>query len=294
MSADSLQTPGVRGNVILRNAPFRRLWLARSASHLGDGASLIALLLYVKQIEHAGISVAILLLAQSIPHLMGPLFGASVDRFDLKWLMIGCEFTQAVIFAGLAWWLPGFPILITTVVVASVLDTMFGPASNSLIPALVEGPDLMQANAWVGSSLNLQVAIGPLLGGLLVTTLGVRAGLAANALSFAISAACLVGIPRTLRGVSASPPNLRRASIEGLVFAWKTPVVRAVVLGAFLVVAFAAVDNIALVFLTRDLLHSSALGFGVVAAAFGIGMLIASTGLSWRRSMPHPAALVLV
>src|ERR1700730_4357627 len=259
MSADSLQTPGVRGNVILRNAPFRRLWLARSASHLGDGASLIALLLYVKQIEHAGISVAILLLAQSIPHLMGPLFGAAVDRFDLKWLMIGCEFTQAVIFAGLAWWLPGFPILITTVVVASVLDTMFRPASNSLIPALVEGPDLMQANAWVGSSLNLQVAVGPLLGGLLVTTFGVRGALAANAISFAISGALLVGLPRIRRDLGKGTRSVRVATLEGLIYAWKTPAIRAVVLGVFLVVAFVAVDNVALVFLVRDVFHANAL-----------------------------------
>jgi hypothetical protein len=57
-----------RGNVLLRNASFRRFWFARSASHLGDGASLIALLLYVKEIEHSGIAIGALLLAQSLPH----------------------------------------------------------------------------------------------------------------------------------------------------------------------------------------------------------------------------------
>lgn len=283
-----------RGNVLLRNASFRRFWFARSASHLGDGASLIALLLYVKEIEHSGIAIGALLLAQSLPHLLGPVVGAAVDRFDLKWLMVGCELTQALIFAGMAWWLPGFPVLLGLVAIASVLDTTFSPASNSAVPTLVEEPDLLQANAWVGSSLNLQVAVGPLLGGLLVTTFGVRSALAANAISFAISGALLVGLPRIRRDLGKSTRSVRVATVEGLIYAWKTPAIRAVVLGVFLVVAFVAVDNVALVFLVRDVLHTNALGFGIVAAAFGVGMLVASIGLTSRRSISNPALLVLL
>lgn len=59
---------------------------------------------------------------------------------------------------------------------------------------------------------------------------------------------------------------------------------RAVVAALFFGVAFAGVDNVALVFLSRDVLGAGPLGFGVVAAAFGIGMLVASVALSGGRS----------
>ncbi len=257
LSPEPPREPGQRGNVLLRNASFRRYWLARCASHLGDGASLLALLLYVKQIEHSGIAVAVFLLAQSLPRLLGPVLGAAVDRLDLKWLMVCCEAVQAVIFAGMALWLPGFPALIVLVVVASILDTAFSPASSSAIQTLVEEADLMQANAWGESA--------PVL---------------------------LVGIPRIRRDVTATTQGIRAATLEGLVFAWHSQAVRAVVLGAFLLVSFTAVDNVALVFLTRDALHTSTLGFGIVSALFGVGMLVASMGLSWLRTGVHPAVLV--
>ena len=53
----------------------------------------------------------------------------------------------------------------------------------------------MRANAWMGMSLNIQVAAGPVLGGLLVELLDFRGALAANALSFVLSALFLLGLP---------------------------------------------------------------------------------------------------
>jgi MFS family permease len=64
-------------------------------------------------------------------------------------------------------------------------------------------------------------------------------------------------------------------------------------LGTFLIVAFLAVDNVALVFLTRDVLGTNAFGFGAVAAAFGVGMLAGSVVLSWLRSVPRSGPLLL-
>ena len=142
-------------------------------------------MLYVKATEHSGIAVAALLLAQALPHLLGPVTGTFVDRVNLKRLMVACEFGQAIIFTAIALWQPSFLVLLGLVVAAAVLDTTFGPASGSAVPALVAAPDLMQANAWLGSSLNLQVAIGPLLGGALTAGLGPRWALGANAVSFA-------------------------------------------------------------------------------------------------------------
>jgi MFS family permease len=250
------------------------------------------LLLYVKDREHSGVAVGALLLAQAIPHMAGPLMGTLVDRMDLKRLMIACELAQAILFAVIAWWQPPFLALLVIVIAASLLDTTFGPAANSSIPQLVEGDDLMHANAWIGSSLNFQVAIGPLVGALLVSAFGVRGGVGANAISFLISAALLMTVPLQRSGARAKA-GVASAGLAGLAYAWKQPTVRALVIGVFLLVAFSAVDNVALVFLTRDTLHLSTAGFGIVAAAFGFGMLASSVALLAWRNLPRPGVLLI-
>jgi MFS family permease len=249
--------------------------------------------LYVKGIERSGIAVGGLLLAQSLPHLLGPLTGTLVDRLNLKRLMVGCELAQALIFAVIAWWEPPFVGLLPLVVLAATVDTISRPASNSVLPVLVDHPDRMQANAWMGTSLNLQVVVGPFLGGFLASALGVRWALAANALSFILSAVLLVGLPQMMRPATDHVVGIFAAGFAGLRFAWRQPVIRSLISGWFLVVAFLAVENVALIFLTRDVLHATALGFGAVAAAFGVGMLLASIALSWLRSVPRSGSIVV-
>jgi len=289
--ASQPKSPGI--SLVLRNAAFGRFWLARTASHIGDGASVIALLLYVKDLEHSGLAVGALLLAQALPHLTGPFMGALVDRADLKRVMVTCDVAQALLFVAVAWWQPPFAALLPMVVVASLFDTTYGPAAGSSVPQLVQKDELIQANAWIGSALNFQIAVGPIVGGLLVSAFGVRGGLGANAASFLISAALVLTLPPVRAPKGKSEGGVASASLAGLTFAWRHSSIRALLIGVFLLVTFAAVDNVALVFLTRDTLHLNALGFGLVTAAFGFGMLASSIGLlAWRRPM-RPAALLV-
>ncbi|MDQ6709827.1 MAG: MFS transporter [Candidatus Dormibacteraeota bacterium] len=268
--------------------------MSRTVSSVGDGIALIALILYVKETERSGVAVGALLLAQSLPHLLGPLAGVIVDRVDLKRLMVLCEVAQAGIYAAIAWWQPPFALLLPVIVVTAILDTTFGPAAGSAVPAIVEASDLRQANAWMGTSLNLQVAVGPVLSGLLVLALGVRGALGANALSFALSAVLLATLPRRLGSrAGAVARGIVAAGSAGLRFAWQQPALRGLLGGTFLIVAFLAVDNVALVFLIRDTLRGNALAYGAVAGAFGVGMLLSSVALSWIRSAPRSTSLLI-
>lgn len=71
------------------------------------------------------------------------------------------------------------------------------------------------------------------------------------------------------------------------------PLTRAVVLTIFAVFAFLAIDNVAMVFLVRETLSGSATAYGIVSAAFGIGMIAASLALA-RGSRTAPALLYLL
>jgi len=274
-----------RRNVLLRNRMFRRMWTARAISFIGDGIAITALVLHVQSANGSGTAVGALLLAQALPHLAGPMAGVIADRTDQRRLMIACNVGNAVVFAVAASLLPALPGLLLLVATSSTLDTIFGPAGRSAIPALVDEDDLLSANAWLGTALNMQVAIGPLLGGLFVATLGIRGALVADAASFLVSAALLLRVRALPPDRSASERTSFLADTRaGVAYVRRHAVARAVVVTLFIGVAFAGIDDVALVFLSRDVLGAGPLGFGVVAAAFGVGMLISSIALSSGRS----------
>jgi MFS family permease len=260
---------------------------------VGDGIAVVALVLLVQGTQRTGVAVGTLLLASSLPRFLGPFAGAVADRVEQRALMVGCDLGSAVVFLVIAAFEPSFAWLLVLVAASAVLDTLFAPAGRSAIPALVESEDLLRANAWMGTSLNLRVAVGTLLGGALVAGLGARGALAANACSFLLSAALLTGLPRLRAPRQGERRGLFAVGTEGLAYAWRTPAVRPLVVALFLGVAFAAVDNVALVFLVRETLGGGPLAFGVVSAAYGVGMMAASIGLSWRQTTVAAGALLL-
>ncbi|HEX6580081.1 MAG TPA: MFS transporter [Actinomycetota bacterium] len=268
----------------IRDAPaFRRLLAARTISHIGDGVALVALVLMVQEERRTGTAVGALLLATSLPRFLGPIAGAIVDRVEQRTLMVACDIGQAATFGVIAWLEPSFPVLVGLVAVAAAFDTLFSPAGRSALPALVRPEQLMRANAWIGMSLNIRVAVGPILGGLLVEWLDFRGALAANALSFVLSALFLLGLP-PLRAPSEGTEarGFLTVGMDGLRFAWRNRVVRTLIVALFVGVAFAGLDDVALVFLVRKTLEGSPLAYGLVTGAYGVGMLLGSLGLSWK------------
>ena len=280
----------------IRDAPaFRRLLAARTISHVGDGIALIALVLMVQDERETGTAVGALLLATSLPRFLGPIAGAIVDRVEQRTLMVVCDIGQAAIFGTIAWLDPSFPLLLGLVALAAAFDTLFSPAGRSALPALVRPEQLMRANAWIGMSLNIQVAAGPVLGGLLVELLDFRGALAANALSFVVSALFLLGLP-PLRAPSdgAEARGFLAVGMDGLRFAWRNRVVRTLIVALFVGVAFAGLDDVALVFLVRETFGGSPLAYGLVTGAYGVGMLAGSLGLSWKGTAAAAGTVFLL
>jgi MFS family permease len=274
-------TMAAQPNLLRLSPTFRRLWLARTFSNVGDGVAFVALVLLVHNRDKTGLAVGSLLLVQAIPRFFGPVAGTVADRVEQRALMIGCDLTNAALFGAIALWTPSLPILLLLAGASSCVDTLFSPAGRSALPALVPRDDLLQANAWLATSFNLQLALGPMIGGAIVLALGTSGALAANTATFLISAVLLSRLP-PLRSVDENQRGFIATGTEGLRYAWQTPVVRVVILALFFAVTFAAMDNVALVFLVQDTLGGGPLAFGLLSAAYGVGMVAASAGLSLR------------
>jgi MFS family permease len=280
MPDDRRPAPEASGWFLRREPQFARLWGAKAISSVGDGAALVSLFVYVQQTERRGVAVSGLLLANTLPTLLGPLAGALADRVDQRRLMIGAAVGQALLYGAMAAALPPLPLLVVLVAAASTLATLFAPAGRSAVPALVWSGHLLRANSWMGIALTFQGTIGPVVGALLVTVAGIRGALWGNAVSFVICAALLRALPPLPPDTPGSnSPGLVKGAGEGLVSALRHPVARVLVIGLGLGVMFAAVDDVALVFLVRDELGAGSVGYGVLVSLYGVGLALGSLAL---------------
>ena len=280
--------------LLFRNPAFGRFFAARACSYIGDGVATVALILLVQGRHGTGVAVGALLLAQSLPRLLGPLAGSFADRLPARRLMVGCDLGQAVVFVGIALLAtPPLAVLLVLVVASTCLQTLFQPAGAAALPRLVDEADLLAANARFGSAFNLQVAVGPLLGGVLVAAVGTEEAILVNAASFVVSALLLAGVPQLAERIHTEDRGVLAATRDGLAYVWSTPLVRTLCLALLFGVAFGAMDNVALVFLARETLGASATGYGALNSAFGIGMIAGALLLARAGSGADTALLFL-
>lgn len=283
---------------ILRDLPrFRYLWLSKAISSAGSGAGRVALVLLV--IPSGSAAVTYTLLATMAGVLISPVAGAIADRADQRLLLLIGETGQGVVYAVMAIARPPLPALLPLVALASLLASLASPAGKSSVGRLVPAERRAQANALLSLATNLQIIVGPAVGGVLAGIAGAPVAFAVNAASFGISALLLTRLGSlpplpdtgagTAAGTAAGSPSGRRSGLladtaAGLRYAAQAPLVRGMATGTFLFVAFASMDNVALVFLVKRSLHGNGVEYGMLSAAFGAGMVAASVALArWGR-----------
>jgi len=267
---------------LLRRRPgLRNLIAALSLSYIGNGAGLVALVLHVQSTEGTGIAVGALFVAQTVPRLLGPMAGAVADRVDLRRLMVACDAGGAVLFAFLAA-LPSLGVTLALWAAANLLQAAYSPARSSLIAGLVADDEVPTAYALENTAFNLQVAIGPVIGGALVAAAGAGWALGVDAITFAVAAALIARVPFRKPPTEPERPGLIAETRAGLAYAARNPVARTLTITLAIAVGFLAVDNVALPFLIRDTLNGGPAAYGLASGAFGIGMLAASVALAFR------------
>jgi MFS family permease len=285
-----------RGAVALlrANAAFRRLWIARAISFVGDSLGLVALILYTASEVGDAVAVALLLLVgDCLPSLLSPFAGAVADRYGLRRTMVGCELVQGGSTLAIAILMPSLPALLALVAVRALAALVFQPASRAVVPALVDDGELERANATLGVGTNGLEVVGPLLAAALVALIDVRGLLLLDAATFAVSAALLMRLPRLDRTPDAERAGLAREAWTGLHATWSQPVVRALGLAFVAVVAANGVDDVALVFLARDELGGGDAAASLLYAGVGLGLLVGYAVLI-RLGPRWPLAWLLV
>lgn len=134
----------------------------------------------------------------------GPLGGALSDRFGRKPVLIGSLAGGAVLMAAIPF-ADGFMPLAALVLAFGVVGEMYRPAVSAAVSDLVAPDRFARAFALIYWAINLGVAIGPALGGLLAERVGYTVLFGVDAATMVVYAlAIALGVPETRPAPEAS------------------------------------------------------------------------------------------
>ena len=200
--------------------PFRLLFLARTASLLGNAFAPVALAFAVlDDLDGSATQLGLVLAATWVPQILFTLLGGIwADRLPRNLVMVSTDLTmfaaQATVAALLLTGAAELWMLAVTQAVRGTAMAFFYPAAAGLVPHVVSRPRLQSANALLRLSQSSSLIVGAAAAGVVVAVAGAGWAIAFDALTFLVSASFLVRI-RLPRAVRTQAPNLLRELREG-------------------------------------------------------------------------------
>jgi MFS family permease len=184
---------------VLSHRDFRLYVIGRAASLIGTGMIPVALSFAILERGGSTSEVGWVLSAEVFPLALFLLVaGVVADRLNRRAVMLSadllCWAAQGIL-AG--WLLTGHPPLwgfLACEFAVGIGAAFFTPAMTGLIPQVTTPDTLHQANALNGAAQWGGTLVGPAIAGALVATVGSGWAVAADALSYAVSAGCLFGL----------------------------------------------------------------------------------------------------
>jgi MFS family permease len=275
------------GGLVLRALGYRAfalLWSGQTISRLGDSLYQIALAWWVLERTGSAVVMGTVLICSFIPMLLFLLVGGVAgDRLPRLRVMIASDLLRGGLVTVVTLLAATGTLEVWHIYIASVIfgfiDAFFQPAYSAMVPELLPAEALPPANSLTTLSRQLMSVAGPALGAAVIAAGGTSTAFGLDALSFFLSAICLLAIPasNTPSPATSEQESMLRDIREGL-----GTVIGAPWLGITIVLA--AVVNIttigplttALPFLVKDHLHADVDALGLIYALSALGTVLAA------------------
>jgi len=272
---------------LLLSRDFGLIWWGQLISQIGDGVTKLALLWFVYSVTGSAIKTTVIGLLQTIPPIIfGPLIGVYLDRLPKKPVLIITDLLRALLIGLIPCWIApsDFTVerLYILVFLHALATSVFGPALTASVPHLVKPAQSTAANAWLQITTSLGVIMGPALSGIGIATINSQSVLCINAVTYVVSAVCLLPVRLPWNRFSAEPSKIFSSPIKDLVdgfrFAKQQILLLLIIIASLHSFGTAAFSTLFPVF-GRKMLDLGPVEVGYLWSALGVGLFLMSLGL---------------
>ena len=286
-----------------RNRDFLVAGTARFVATAGTGAVVVSVMLHLQNAAAAGGTpvagpwlVAGYLLCSALPLVvLAPWAGRLADTRDSRTLATVTSAVSAAAVAvmglGMEYLDNYLPVLFAMTFLLDAAQAVAGPTWQALLPRIVGEERTPRAMGTMQATIMIAGMAGPAAGGLL-------SGWGGAGLVFAVASGCYVALGlgavliRTRRGTAVERAGqVKPALLDGLRLIRRDSLVWALVLGAMFFIIVGEATNVLEVFLARDDLGATEMQYGLLTAAFGLGM---AAGASMAGSIKAPTVRLRV
>ncbi len=296
---------------MLAHRDFRFLWLAQSASVIGDYLVMVALALFVIERTGSATDLGIVLAAQTLPLIVFLLIGGVwADRLPRHRVMIATDLVRFALHGLLAILIFAGTVPIWQLVVIEIgfgsAEAFFRPAADGLLPQTVPEEDIQPARALTAMSNNIAEFAGPALATALVLGAGAGWAFGLDAVTFLLSAAFLTRVRPRHRGavvpvaLDADGEPAQRPGVFSEIRAGSREVrARKWVWATLFSFCAALFFGLAPWFVLGPLIAEGQYGhvsvYGILEATLGIGTIVgAVVGIGWRPRFPMRTAMIAI
>jgi len=168
------------------------LLMGRTVSTMGTTVLMVVMPLYILDIGGSAATVGLLSFTAFLPAmLIYPFAGVLGDRYNRKTIMIFTKLGSGIVLLTLTAFaylgLLNLPLLLCGLIIVSILNGLFDPATKGILPQLVSTENLSQANSVASSLRMLSSLAGPVVGVTLYVSFGMTILFAINGICFLLS-----------------------------------------------------------------------------------------------------------
>ena len=264
----------------LSSPAFRALWLATLASNTGAAMQAVGAGWLMTALSTDALLVALVQAATMLPMFLlvlpAGVLGDILDRrkllvFSQCWSLLSASLLGVVTLAG--WVSPNSLLLLTFALgVGTALQT---PPFQAIVPELVPREHMPSAVALNSMGVNIARAVGPAVGGVLISTAGVGSVFLLNAVSFLFTIVVLWRWKRQAPVRKLPPEHFFPALRIGWRYARQNPQLLAVLVRAAVFFAGAAALWALLPLIGKQKLESGPNGYAILLSCLGIGAVSA-------------------
>lgn len=270
---------------------YRLFFIGQGISISGTWMQTVAQGWLVLQLTGSGTQVGFVVAVQFLPLLFfTPIGGIIADRFPKRSILLVTQslflLTQlslglVVVFGVVELWM-----VYVLAFLFGLINSVDNPTRQAFVSELVDRHHVRNAVTLNATENNLGRAVGPSIGAIIITTLGIGFCFLANAATtLAVLFALTRMNTRALRSVAPHPRiHPLRNIAEAFHYVWRTPLLREILLMAVIIGTFSYEFQISLPTLAKFAFGADASSYSQLWVAFGIGSVVGGLLAAGRKS----------